>query len=210
MREHSAEHFHLLDQVFAVLAPDEMETLTSLLERISEAISQRTRRHGVATQLGERVCKCLCRIAGRSAETGKMTAPVPQTQLELHTFVSTPRHFGRHRTGHRHDGAACRAPVGANIIDTITGTARDQAILDFASGTADLPEQPGIQTADLTAEAKTGIEMAQSALITSDWSLSCLRQHVVFSPSRKRICRRHCLNTLPLICAMIFFQDSAA
>ncbi|MCO5195274.1 MAG: MarR family transcriptional regulator [Anaerolineae bacterium] len=38
VREHSAEHFHLLDQVFTVLAPDEMETLTSLLERISEAI----------------------------------------------------------------------------------------------------------------------------------------------------------------------------
>jgi DNA-binding MarR family transcriptional regulator len=38
VREHSAEHFHLLDQVFDILAPEEMETLTSLLERISEAI----------------------------------------------------------------------------------------------------------------------------------------------------------------------------
>ncbi len=54
-----------------------------------------------------------------------------------------------------------------NIIDTITGTARDQAILDLPPALLTFLNSQGIQTADLTAEAKTGIEMAQSALITS-------------------------------------------
>lgn len=38
VKTHSAEHFHLLDTVFTILDPREIETLTQLLERVGQAL----------------------------------------------------------------------------------------------------------------------------------------------------------------------------
>jgi ATP-binding cassette subfamily B protein len=54
-----------------------------------------------------------------------------------------------------------------NIIDTITGTAQDQAILSLPPQVMAFLNTQGIQTAELTTDAENGIDLARTALITS-------------------------------------------